>query len=327
MSLILESIRSLGRGLRGRKPLTQTQAYEVMRAYLLQDKDQDIEPIGDDQMAMMLMLMRVNEETPAEIAGFIQAFQEDLEELKADIDWPCYAGKRDEAPWHGLAAKILANNGYKVLLHGGIDKSARQHISDYLSDLDITQACDMQDAQRLLETNNIAYLPLQSFAPKAQQMLLWKNRYGLRTPINTMARGLNPGRATLGIRGSFHPGYGKLHAQVDQLVDRTSLKVVSFKGQHGEAEFNPSVSQSVWLSTHAGVEDFYLAEAMRDDLCLPSESYLSQSRLFASQKQTPMHIANVIVSTMTVILYAQLQDLEQAQGTALTYWQEYCDQN
>lgn len=36
-------------------------------------------------------------------------------------------------------------------------------------------------------------------------MIGWKNRYGLRTPINTVVRALNPGQATVGIRGSFHP--------------------------------------------------------------------------------------------------------------------------
>ncbi|MGB2080026.1 MAG: glycosyl transferase family protein [Vibrio sp.] len=320
MSLILECIRTVGRGERGRKPLSFEQAFEVMSTYLQQSDDQ--EQIGDDQMAMLLMLIRVNNETPEEIAGFIKAFQSQMPKIKADIDWPCYAGKRGEEPWHGLAAKILADQGYKVLIHGDLDaKGKREHIAGYLSLFDIKTASSMQDAERLLIAHNIAYLPLDVFAPKALKMLQWKHRYGLRTPINTMARGLNPAAADIGIRGSFHPGYGELHARVDQLVDSESLNVVSFKGQHGEAEYNPNVSQSIWLSTSDGVRDFYLAENKQDDLMLPKQP------IFQGDAKTQLHIANVVVSTLTAVLFAKYQDYNQAFEQAMDYWRQYCQQS
>ncbi len=121
----------------------------------------------------------------------------------------CYAGKREAAgqPWHLLAAKILADNGHKVLMHGYHDRqSGRLHAEDYLDKFAITKAESAEDAKRVLETQNIVYLPLSAFAPQAETMIGWKNRYGLRTPINTVVRALNPGQATVGIRGSFHPG-------------------------------------------------------------------------------------------------------------------------
>ncbi len=90
MSSIIECIRTVGRGERGRKPLNFEQAYQVMDEYL--DGQ-----VGDDQMAMLLMLIRVQNETNAEIAGFVKAFQSRVPDLGADIDWPCYAGKRASA--------------------------------------------------------------------------------------------------------------------------------------------------------------------------------------------------------------------------------------
>jgi len=243
MSIIKECIRTVGRGERGRKPLTFDQAFQVMDEYLNGECD-------DDQMAMLLMLIRVQNETNDEIAGFVKAFQSRVPNLGADIDWPCYAGKRATAgkPWHLLAAKILADNGFKVLLHGYNDKPAsREHAEDYLPALGIPMASNTEHAQLLLQTGSIAYLPLNAFAPQAELMISWKNRYGLRTPINTVVRALNPGGGKIGIRGSFHPGFQQLHAEVEHVIGKTSHAVISFKGVSGESEYNPKVSQTVWL--------------------------------------------------------------------------------
>lgn len=175
MSSILECIRTVGRGERGRKPLNFDQAFRVMDEYLNGE-------CGDDQMAMLLMLIRVQNETQQEIAGFVKAFQSRMPAIGADIDWPCYAGKREAAgqPWHLLAAKILADNGHKVLMHGYHDRqSGRLHAEDYLDKFAIKKAESAEDAKRVLETQNIVYLPLSAFAPQAETMIGWKNRYGL----------------------------------------------------------------------------------------------------------------------------------------------------
>lgn len=323
MSIILESIRTVGRGERGRKPLSEQQAFEVMDAYL-SSKESGDDTVGDDQMAMLLMLIRVQNETKEEIAGFVKAFQSRVPNIGADIDWPCYAGKRSsdtggDHPWHGLAAKILSLNGYKVLLHGYKDAaSGRTHIEDYLDALDIPLAEDASQAKKLLEKHHIAYLPLKHFAPIAQAMIGWKNRYGLRTPINTVVRALNPGGATLAIRGSFHPGFQQLHAEVDQLIDRTSLSVISFKGLNGESEYNPKVSQTVWLSRETGVESFYWPESISRSLPLPKAS------VFNSEPDTQIQMANAVVASMAAVLFAQTSDYDSAYQTALKYWQHYC---
>ncbi len=80
MSSILECIRTVGRGERGRKPLSFDQAFRVMDEYLNGECD-------DDQMAMLLMLIRVQNETQQEIAGFVKAFQSRMPAIGADIDY------------------------------------------------------------------------------------------------------------------------------------------------------------------------------------------------------------------------------------------------
>ncbi|KGY13957.1 glycosyl transferase [Vibrio tubiashii] len=314
MSTILECIRTVGRGERGRKPLTFEQAYKIMDEYL--DGQ-----CGDDQMAMLLMLIRVQNETQQEIAGFVKAFQSRVPSLGADIDWPCYAGKRSGAgqPWHLLAAKILSQHGYNVLLHGYHDRPAgRLHAEDYLDHVDVQIADSPEHAKSLLETHGIAYLPLKHFAPQAEIMIGWKNRYGLRTPINTVVRALNPGGAKLGLRGSFHPGFQQLHAEVESEIGLTSHAVVSFKGQSGESEYNPKVSQTVWVSTPNGVESHYWTERMLTDIPLPSQC------LFGTDELNLNMMANTIVSTMAATLFAESNDLEQAFEKAYSLWSNYC---
>ncbi|WP_417878666.1 glycosyl transferase family protein [Vibrio sp.] len=325
MSIILECIRTVGRGERGRKPLSEQQAFDVMEAYLASKETGD-DSVGDDQMAMLLMLIRVQNETNEEIAGFVKAFQSRMPSLDADIDWPCYAGKRKNEegtglPWHGLAAKILSLNGYKVLLHGyKDDASGRVHIQDYLSQLGISQADDLEQAQFFLQQNNITYLSLDTFAPIAKSMMSWKNRYGLRTPINTVVRALNPGAARIGVRGSFHPGFQQLHAEIDQKIDRKSLSVVSYKGQNGESEYNPKVSQTVWVSDEKGVSEHYWSANVNNDLPL-----LQNNPFDVSDKNMHQLMSNAVVTSMAAALFAENKDYASSYVTACRFWQSYCE--
>ncbi|MCC4861600.1 glycosyl transferase family protein [Vibrio splendidus] len=316
MSSILECIRTVGRGERGRKPLSFEQAYRIMDEYLSGE-------VGDDQMAMLLMLIRVQNETNEEIAGFVKAFQSRVPDLGADIDWPCYAGKRNDTasgkPWNLLAAKILADNGYKVLMHGYMDKpSGRTHVEAHLECVGVRRAQDPQDAKQILEADGIAYLPLANFAPEAQTMIGWKHRYGLRTPINTVVRALNPGGGRLGLRGSFHPGFPQLHAEVEHVIGNKSHSVISFKGMNGESEYNPKVSQTVWMSSPEKVESFYWEGTMNVELPLPSECVLG------TPEDEMELMANSVVDSMTAILFAETHDKTEAYQKAVRLWHEYC---
>ena len=313
MSIILECIRTVGRGVRGRKPLTREQAYQVMDEFLNGE-------IGDDQMAMLLMLIRVQNETHGEIAGFVRAFRSRMPNIGADVDWPCYAGKRASAgkPWHLISAKILADNGYKVLLHGYYDTSGgREHAVQYLDEFAIPQAADSDQAKALLDSDGIAYLSLENFAPTALSMLGWKNRYGLRTPINTVVRALNPGGARLGLRGSFHPGFQQLHAEVEQSVGLARQEVISFKGVSGESEYNPKVSQTVWTSDAEGVNSHYWQEMMDEYIRLPEKN------LMDTPQQEVNLMANTVVATLTAVLFSETGDRHQAHGKALRLWENW----
>ena len=184
-------VRTLGRGKRARRSLTREEAREAMQAIL----DGQVEDI---QLGAFLMLLRVKEETPEELAGFLDACRpvcyQALETLPdVQLDWPSYAGKKKHHPWYLLAALLLANQGIRTLLHGGPAHTPNRVYSDQLlPQLGLPVAGSPQEAAAHLDQHGLAYLPLETFCAPLSRLLTLRYFLGLRSPINTLARSLNP---------------------------------------------------------------------------------------------------------------------------------------
>jgi anthranilate phosphoribosyltransferase len=205
-------IQMLGKGKNGSRDLTREEAQKAMHMVLTGQ----VEPV---QLGAFLMLMRVKEETGAEVAGFVQATRDSLklpEKLpKVALDWPTYAGKRRQLPWYLLSALLLSSHGMPVLMHG-IGSGV--------------QADNIAGKQ-------FAYVPLQVLSADMQGLLDLKPILGLRSPVHTVIRMLNPFNASASIMGIFHPGYDDTHQAAAALLGEQNMAV--FKGEGGEAERNP----------------------------------------------------------------------------------------
>ena len=236
-----EYIKLTGRGEKGRRSLTQEEANHALSSYL----NGDAELL---QLAVLLMLQRVRCETAEEAAGYIQALRNTIakewQELNVDLDWPCFAGKKRQPPWLLLAAKVLAQQGKRIVLHGfkAVD-AIKYQVEQACPTLGIQIANSAGQAEQILEQSNICYLPLSAYCPKLIPLLALREKVGLRTPLNTVARSLNPCGAPFAIHGVFHKGYEKLHAQAALLTDEVNM--VAFKGEGGESEINPRVSSRI----------------------------------------------------------------------------------
>lgn len=236
-----EYIKLTGRGEKGRRALTQTEAYDALSSYL----NGEAELL---QLAVLLMLQRVRCETPEEAAGYIQALRDKIDphwkSLETDLDWPCFAGKKRQPPWLMLAAKVLAEQGKRIVLHGynAID-AVKYQVETACPGLDINIAYTPSEAKQYLDEFNICYLPLESYCPELLPLLNLREQVGLRTPLNTVARSLNPTQAPFALHGVFHKSYERLHAQAALLTDETNM--IAFKGEGGESEINPRVSTDI----------------------------------------------------------------------------------
>ena len=236
-------IQMLGKGRKGSRDLTQQEAQQALEMILAGK----VEPV---QLGAFLMLMRVKEETPAEVAGFVQAARASLRlpsGLPAvDLDWASYAGKRRQLPWYLLSALLLSNHGISVLMHGiGGGVAGRVFVPQALQALGIEPSASIADAADKISKTKFAFLPLHAISPDLERILDLKPVLGLRSPVHTIIRMLNPFGAPASIMGIFHPGYDDTHQRAGVLLGDKNLAV--FKGEGGEAERNPDAPCTVKL--------------------------------------------------------------------------------
>lgn len=232
-----ETIRILGKGKNGSRPLTQEEAYQAMRMILAGE-------VEEIQLGAFLMLMRVKEETPEELAGFVHAVRETLPDISpqtADLDWSAYAGKRRHLPWFMLSSLLLAENDIKVLMHGCAPHSnSRLFAQEMLPLFSLSAARSFSEAEQQLQTENFAYLSLEQFCPALNNMIHLRALMGLRSPVHTLVRLINPFNAAYSIQGIFHPGYRPVHQEAALLLEQPHMTVI--KGEGGEAERNPDMT-------------------------------------------------------------------------------------
>ncbi len=151
--------------------------------------------VEDAQLGAFLMLLRHKEESSEELAGFTEAVRERLQvpSLRVDLDWPSYAGKKRHLPWYLLAAKCLAGHGVRILMHGGGAHTAgRLYSEQLLAALEIPLCHDWLQVEQALERGHLAFIPLGAWMPVLQRMIDLRNTLGLRSPIHSLVRLLNP---------------------------------------------------------------------------------------------------------------------------------------
>ena len=225
----------LGRGQGRARSLTQDEAFAAMQIILRGDA-------APEALGALLMLLRMKGEVAAEIAGFTAAARASLPAWQGPapaVDWPSYAAGRTRGqPWFLAAARLVAQAGYPVLLHGWNSHQATgASVRAALGDVGIAQV-DWTDASATLARDGIAYVPLEQMQPRLMDLLRLRDVFGLRSCINTVLRMLNPASAPVALQGVFHPSYRELQRDAALLLSQPTLRVL--KGGGGEFEHHPA---------------------------------------------------------------------------------------
>lgn len=228
-------LRILGKGRKGSRSLTQEEAREAMGMILRGE-------VEEVQLGAFLMLLRVKEESPAELAGMVQAARETqtrpYDFPVADLDWSSYAGKRRHYPWFLFAVRLLVDHGVRVFMHGAEGHTINRLYTEQLLPLvGLNRTANWTEAATSLNDNRFAYLPLQVISPVLGDIIQLRNILGLRSPVHTLARLLNPTHAPAILQAIFHPAYRDSHQQAASLLGYRQAYV--FKGEGGEIERNP----------------------------------------------------------------------------------------
>lgn len=308
-------VRILGKGKRGARGLTREEAREAM-GMLLDGRTEDT------QLGAFLMLLRHKEESAEELVGFTEAVRARLQlpaGLTVDLDWPSYAGKKRHLPWYLLAVKCLAQHGVRILMHGGGAHTAgRLYTEQLLERLDIPQCRDWLEAEQALAAGNLAFIPLDAWMPRLQRMIDLRNTLGLRSPIHSLARILNPLGARCSLQSIFHPGYQAVHREASRLLGDSAIVI---KGEGGEIEVNPDATSHLY-GTAAG-------EAWDEEW--PA---LSPQRHVKPESLDPDHLLAfwrgeaddeygrlAVLATMALALRALGTPREEAFAQARRYWE------
>jgi anthranilate phosphoribosyltransferase len=235
----------LGRGKTKQRHLTLEESVESMAMILRGEA-------LPEQIGAFLMLLRLKEEAPEEIAGFTLGTRATFklpDDIPAvDLDWSSYAGKRIQLPYFILSALALAGTGAKVFMHGTDGHTpGRVYTQETLERLGFPIASDLSQAADHLRARNFTYVPLQVLSPKLRELIELRPILGLRSPVHSFTRMLNPFGAPAMMQGIFHRGFMDIHAGAARILNQPRNAV--FRGEGGEIERRPNKTASRWSRT------------------------------------------------------------------------------
>ncbi|WP_374544752.1 glycosyl transferase family protein [Rhodoblastus sp.] len=311
-------IAILGRGKNLSRSLDEAEAEEAMAMILAGD-------VLPEQLGAFLMLLRMKEEGPTELAGFVRAVRKSLlppEQGLAEVDWSSYAGKKRQLPWYLLAALCLAQSGRRVFMHGFDGHTAgRLYTGEVLAALGLPTASDFVAARRQIAQNNFAYMDLGAISPPLARMMGFKPILGLRSPIHTLARMINPMAAPCLLQGIFHPNYMSTHRDAALLLGEPNMVV--FRGEGGEVERRPGKP----CETQAVIDGVAIEERwpplMEEPRQLPDETMdISRLRAVWRGSLRDDYAEAAIVGTLAIVLRVMriAPDQNGAQAQAEDLW-------
>lgn len=314
-------VRILGKGKRGSRSFTYEEALESF-GMILDDQ------VLDMQLGAFLMLLRVKEESVDELAGFVQATKNRLQlpPLQVDLDWSSYAGKRKHYPWFLLAALTLAKHGYRIFMHGAAGHTInRLYTEDVLPHLGHQPCWTGEEVRQALGSSNFAYMPLSAFSPKLGEIIEMRNVMGLRSPVHTLARLINPFNAPVTLQAIFHPAYRSSHQQAALRLGYQNTAVI--KGEGGEFERNPDArTLVVGIQNGEGYElEWPMLNPSRSD---PEEAFDLQ-HFTAVWKGEASHDYGyqAVIGTLALALYSlqKASDMDAALQQAKVLWESRND--
>jgi anthranilate phosphoribosyltransferase len=231
-------VRILGKGKTGSRSLSRDEAYQAMQMILAGS-------VEDLQLGAFLMLLRVKEESSDELTGFVAAVKDHIlkpeQPIAADLDWASYAGKKKQLPWFLLSCFLLADQGIRVYMHGCAGHTlGRLYTEDVLNKLGVKPAKHWEQVRLQLDQSNFSFMSLEFLCPELKNIIDFRNYLGLRSPVHTLSRLLNPLDAHFSMQSIFHPSYAHSHQQAALTLGQPNAAV--FKGEGGEIERKPEAT-------------------------------------------------------------------------------------
>ena len=222
-------IKEIGRGKDGARPLSREQATDLLGQVL-------DGAVTDLEIGAFCLAMRIKGETPAEMAGFLDAVRSRMHLVPDSghpvVVLPSYNGARKLPLLTPLLAMLLAREGAAVLIHGTPTENSRIFISEVLGALKI----QAQKATTLIAPGEVAFTPTEVLCPALKRLLDVRRVVGLRNPAHSLVKLMNPmkmdnGGKALVVSSYTHPEYALSMAQTFELTHANALLL---RGTEGE---------------------------------------------------------------------------------------------
>jgi len=167
-------------------------------------------------------------------------------------------------------------------------------------------------------------MSLQHLSPPLDHIISLRSIFGLRSPVHTLTRLLNPLAAKHTIDGVFHPAYGPLHQQTAMLLNHP--RSLTIRGDGGEAEVRPdNECELQWVDEQTSSSQIWQRQLSKRDT---QEQELDPQRLRllwrGEQQDTRENYGEAaVISTLACCLILLGKAKEQLEATLLatSWWQ------
>ena len=217
----------------------------------------------------------------------------------------------------------LVQSGCRVFMHGAEGHTAgRLYTRDVLEQFGVRPATSLDQAAERIRSDGFAYAPLEALSPMLRRLIELRPIFGLRSPVHSFSRMINPFGAPVMINGIFHRGFMDIHAGAARLLEQASFAV--FRGEGGEIERRPNKPTEVWLTQGAGEPTVEEWPATSGQGHQPADVAMNPARLlrvWRGEEEDEYALAAVI-GTLAIALRAlgKAATVEEAEAAANALW-------
>jgi anthranilate phosphoribosyltransferase len=232
------TIKAVGTGPRGSRPLTFAEAHAAMSALLAGE-------VSDAQAGAFLLAMRVKGETPEELAGIAQALRDAAVPMHANGARPlvacagAYDGVADAPHLSVAAAVVAAAAGAGIVLHCGDTLGPKRGVTpaDVIAALGGAATPTPEESAAMYERSGVAFVHAGEALPGWRRLAAIRDEIGLRGPVHSAEKLVDYMGARRFVVGHTHAPYG---ARIcGALVLLSAERAVAVRGVEGSDVMRP----------------------------------------------------------------------------------------
>jgi anthranilate phosphoribosyltransferase len=275
------------------------------------------------ELGALLVALQMKPTTLAELAGFSSATNERLFRLKSPaakalpVVLPSYGGARDQPNLLPLLALLLQRFGVPVLVHGMLHGDGGIASAYVFRELGVMPCATLAQAQQVLATAGVAFVPTAVLAPGLADLLALRARLGTRSVAHMVAPLIDPFEGeSLRVVGVAKEAALDLTREFLQAAGAHALLLV---GANGEPYANPVNRPRIEHIFESNVQVLFEAEtgAMKKSGALPDGMNAAATaawirRALAGETPVPLPLVNQLATCLFAAGYTT--DMNQSKA-------------